>query len=326
MKILIVGLGSIGRRHLRNLAALGATDIHVLTQGRCSLPNDGLPSFQVETDLDQALSRQPVAVFVCNPTALHLETAIAAARRGCHLLLEKPVSHALEGLEELEYLVDDLGLKVQVGFQFRFHGVFQQIKKAVAEGAIGQVVSAHAHWSEYLPAWHPWEDYRKSYSARNDLGGGVLLTLCHPFDYLRWIVGEIEEVQAMTAKISSIETDTEDAAQVTLRFKNGAIGSVYLDYVGRPAKHCLLITGTEGRIEWHDNLGDAKIYRDGGRLFEVIQPGRFFERNEMFLDEVADFLDVIRLDRTPACTLEDGIRALELVVAAKETRMELAQL
>jgi predicted dehydrogenase len=205
-----------------------------------------------------------------------------------------------------------------VGFQFRFHGVFQKIKQVLDEGKIGRVISVHAHWGEYLPGWHPWEDYRQSYSARTDLGGGVLLTLCHPFDYLRWLIGEVEDLQAIGGKLSNLDIDTEDTALVSLRFAQGAIGSIYLDYASRPPKHTLQIVGTDGRIEWDATFGDAKIYSEGGRAFEFISPGRFLDRNEMFISEVAHFLDCIENDRQPACSLDDGIRALELVLDAKD--------
>jgi predicted dehydrogenase len=317
MKILLVGLGSIGRRHLKNLAALGVRQLAAVTRNRCALPQDELPPFLSFGNLETALDWRPDAVFVCNPTAFHLKTALEAARAGCHLFLEKPVSHTLDGLGELTEFAEKQGLKVQVGFQFRFHPVFQKIKKALEHGDIGRVVSAHTHWGEYLPSWHPWEDYRASYSAREDLGGGVVLTLCHPFDYLRWILGESEVVSAVGGQLSDLETDTEDTALMSLRFENGAIGSVYLDYVSKPPKHTLQIIGTRGRIEWDADFGSAKIYMDGGHRFDTISPGKFFERNEMFLAEVADFLDCIKDDREPACNLNDGIRALEIALAAK---------
>ena len=317
MKILVVGLGSIGRRHLQNLSALGIRQLAAVTQNRCQLPLDALPPFLSFEHLEPALAWRPDAVFVCNPTAFHLETAIEAARTGCHLFLEKPVSHTPEGLGELAELVEKQGLNVQVGFQLRFHPVFQKIKKAVQRGDIGRVVSAQAHWGEYLPGWHPWEDYRAGYSAREDLGGGVVLTLCHPFDYLRWMLGEMEVVSAVGGQLSDLATDTEDVALVSLRFENGAVGSVYLDYVSKPPKHTLQIVGTKGRVEWDSDFGSAKIYIDNGRGFETISPGKYFERNELFLAEVADFLDCIKNDREPACNLNDGTRALEIALAAK---------
>lgn len=317
MKTLLIGLGSIGRRHLKNLATLGITDVTVLTNGRCQLSNEGLPSFRSVSSMEAALAVHPDVAIICNPTSLHLETALTVAKRGCHIFLEKPISHSLEGVNELREIVEELGLTVQVGFQYRYHGVFQKMKKRIEEGRIGKVVSTHAHWAEYLPAWHPWEDYRESYSAREDLGGGVVLTLCHPFDYLRFLVGEVEEIQAIGGQLSELEIETEDTALVSLRFANRAVGSVYLDYVSRPSAHRLTIIGTEGRIEWDETCNDAKIYHDGGRRFELLQPGRFVERNEMFLDEMADFLACIEQRKTPICTLDDGIKALRIALMAK---------
>ncbi len=319
MKILIVGFGSIGKRHFDNLVALGYRDFQVLTsQDLSGFENLTGLIIQKETDLADALAKRPDVVFVCNPTALHLETALAAANAGCHVFLEKPVSHRLDGLEKLAALAEVKQLKIQVGFQWRYHGVLKEIRSAIAEGKIGRPTAAHAHWGEWLPGWHPWEDYRQGYSARADLGGGVVLTLCHPFDYLRWMLGECEVASAIGGQLSDLELDTEDTALAMLRFQSGAIGSVYLDYVSQPPKHTLQIIGTEGRIEWEALCGSAKIYSQGGKAFEALMPGRHFERNEMFLDQAADFMDCIQNDRTPNCTLHDGIQALELCLAAKE--------
>ncbi len=318
MKILIVGFGSIGKRHFNNLVALGYRDFQVLTsQDLTGFGNLSGLVIQKETDLASALAQRPDVVFVCNPTALHLETALVAAVAGCPIFLEKPVSHSLDGLEKLAASAEVKQLKVQVGFQWRYNGVLKEIRSAIAEGKIGRPVAAHAHWGEWLPGWHPWEDYRQGYAARTDLGGGVVLTLCHPFDYLRWMLGECEVVSAIGGQLSDLELDTEDTALTTLRFQSGVIGSVYLDYVSQPPMHTLQIIGTEGRIEWDAICGSAKIYSKAGRAFETLMPGRHFDRNEMFLDQTADFMDCILQDRTPACTLHDGIRALQLCLAAK---------
>lgn len=315
MKILLVGLGSIGRRHLQNLAALGARQLAAVTQNRCALPSDNLPPHATFDQLETALQHRPDVVFICNPTALHLESALAAAHAGCHIFLEKPVSNSLDGLDELAFLAEKNDLILQVGFQFRFYPVFQRIKRVIEQGGIGRVVSVQAHWGEYLPGWHPWEDYRAGYSARAGLGGGVLLTLCHPFDYLRWMLGEATVTGATGGQLSDLETDTEDLALVTLRFENGAVGSVYLDYISKPPKHTLQITGTAGRIEWDADFGSAKIY--SGHDIDSISPGKYFDRNELFRAEAADFMDCILHHRQPHCTLRDGVRALELTLAAK---------
>jgi predicted dehydrogenase len=205
MKFLIAGYGSIGRRHMRNLLALGERDIVLYRSHRSTLPDEELAGFQVETDLQKALEASPQAVIIANPTAIHLDVAIPAAERGCHILLEKPVSHNLERLPELKAALKRGGGRVLVGFQFRFHPCIVKAAALLKDGAIGKPLSAHAHYGDYMPGWHPWEDYRKSYSARDELGGGVALTLCHPLDYLRWLMGEVSSVWAFTGKISDME-------------------------------------------------------------------------------------------------------------------------
>jgi predicted dehydrogenase len=322
MKILIAGLGSIGRRHLKNLVTLGERDILLYHTGRGTLPDDELAGFPVETDLAAALDHRPDAVIVANPTALHLEVAIPAAERGCHLLLEKPVSHSMEEVERLQEALRRGGGHTLVGFQFRFHPGLQKIKELLTSSItshpsphpplsnlesrvsppLGRPLSARAHWGEYLPGWHPWEDYRQGYSARRDLGGGVILTLCHPLDYLRWLFGEVEALWAFAGRLGDLDLDVEDTAEIGLRYQSGMLGSVHLDYNQRPSAHTLEVVGTEGVIRW-DNAD--------------MPPG--FERNDLFLAEMRHFLAVARGEATPLCTLEDGIQALRLALAAQRS-------
>ena len=320
MTILICGLGSIGRRHLRNLQALGRDDVVLLRTGKSTLPEDDLEGLPVETELDQALVRwRPEAVVVSNPTALHLEVAIPSAEAGCHLLIEKPVSHTMEGIKDLSEALKRGGGQVLVGFQFRFHPGLRAVKRLMEEGAIGRVISARALWGEYLPDWHPWEDYRLSYSARSDLGGGVVLTLCHPFDYLLWLVGEVESVSAEIGTLGALELDVEDTAEVLLSIKEGILASVHLDYNQRPASHWLEIVGTEGTIQWDNTDGMVRTWTAVENQWHETPPPNGFERNDMFLDEMRHFIEIIDGKTTPLCSLEDGIRVLEIVLAACES-------
>jgi predicted dehydrogenase len=316
MRFLIAGLGSIGRRHLRNLTALGERDI-ILYRSRLSpLPDDELAGFPVETGLADALARRPEAVVISNPTSLHLDVAIPAAEAGCHLLLEKPVSHSLDRLGELRSAVQRGGGRVLVGFQFRFHPSLQTAARLLAEGAIGRPVSARAHWGEYLPDWHPWEDYRQGYAARTDLGGGVVLTLCHPLDYLRWLLGRPELTWACTDTLGDLGIPVEDVAELGLRFPNGALGSVHLDYLQQPASHHVEIVGTQGTLRWSQDDGSLRIYRAEHGRWEIFAPPEGFERNRMFLDEMRHFVAVVRGQAAPCCTLDDGIHTLEIALKA----------
>ncbi len=334
MKFLIAGLGSIGRRHLRNLLALGERDIVLLRSGRSTLPADELASFPVETEIEAALQRhRPQAVIVATPTSLHLPIARPAVEAGCHLLLEKPVSHNLDGLDELQRAAQRSGSRILVGFQFRFHPTIQKAKELLTQDTLGQVLAFHVHWGEYLPQWHPWEDYRQSYAARSDLGGGVIRTLTHPLDYLRFLLGEVQALWAFAAHLSPLEMDVEDVAEIGVRLENGAFGSVHLNYVQRPPAHRWEIVGINGTLSWDNTDGSLTLFR--ARLpfgewaqdppspqVEVFKPPAGFERNHLFLAEMRHFLEVVQGTAQPICTLEDGIRALELAQAALRSAQE----
>ncbi len=323
MKLLIVGLGSVGRRHLRNLQKLGADDIVLLRSGLSTLPDDELAGLPTEDDLNRALRRhRPGAVIVANPTALHLDVAVPAAQAGCHLFIEKPLSHNLDRVADLVHTVEQRGLAVLVGFQFRFHPGLRHIKHLLDSGAIGHVACVHVHWGEYLPGWHPWEDHRQGYAARQDLGGGVVLTLCHPFDYLRWLIGEVETVSAMTGQLGGLDIETEDTANVNLRFACGALGTVHLDYIQRPPAHWLQITGQKGFIRWDNADGAVHYYRSDTEAWETVMPPLGFERNTMFLEEMRHFLDCIQGKSEPLVSLNDGIAALRIALAAKQSSRE----
>jgi predicted dehydrogenase len=335
MKFLIAGLGSIGRRHFRNLIALGEKDLVLLRTRKATLPDDELAGYPVESNIHEALQKhKPEAVIVANPTALHLDVAIPAAEAGRHILLEKPVSHSLERLDLLQQAAQKSGSKILVGFQFRYHPTLNQARELIQSGRLGKILTVHAHWGEYLPQWHPWEDYRQSYAARTDLGGGVIRTLTHPLDYLRSLVGEVESLWSFNGHISPLELDVEDVAEIGLKFSNGAIGGVHLNYFQRPPVHRLEIVGTDGTLRWDNADGILQCShalasfgsfsdRPPAPVNQTFAPPEGFERNQLFVAQTRHFIEIVRGESEPVCTLEDGIRALELALAAIESESTL---
>ena len=332
MKFLIAGLGSIGRRHFRNLIALGETDIVLLRTRKATLPDDELAGYPVETDLQEALKKhRPDAVIVANPTSMHLDVAIPAAEAGCHLLLEKPVSHSLERLDILQRTAEKSGSKILVGFQFRYHPTLNKARDLIQSNTLGKILTVHVHWGEYLPQWHPWEDYRQSYAARADLGGGVIVTLTHPLDYLRYLLGDVASLWSFNGHISPLEMDVEDVAEIGLKFANGAMGSVHLNYVQRPPIHRLEIAGTDGTLRWDNADGVLHFhkmqmsfgsYTDNppAPVIEMFSPPEGFERNQLFLAQTKHFIEIVRGEAEPVCNLDDGIQALKMALAAYESQ------
>lgn len=327
MKFLIAGLGSIGRRHMRNLVALGEKDIVLYRTRKSTMPEEDLAGFPQETELQPALEKhKPDAVIVANPNSMHLDVAIPAAEAGCSLLLEKPLSHSMDRIDELQAALERGNGRVVVGFQFRFHPGLVRAKQLISDGEIGRIISAHVHFGEYLPAWHPWEDYRKGYAARADMGGGVVLTQCHSLDYLPWLVGEVEAVWGFTGKLSDLDVDVEDTAKIGLRFANGALGSIHLDYNQQPPTHRFEIIGTKGSLQWDLSDGITRIYRaspgrgaKGEGEWQGYPVPAGFERNIMFMNEMRHFVRVVRGETESSCPLEDGIRVLRLALAVKES-------
>ncbi len=332
MKFLIAGLGSIGRRHFRNLIALGEKDIILLRSHRATLPDDELAGYPVETDLAEALKKhKPEAVIVANPTSLHLDVAIPAAEAGCHILLEKPVSNSLDRLDVLQKAAEKSGSRILVGFQFRYHPTLNKARELIQASALGKVLTVHAHWGEYLPQWHPWEDYRQGYAARADLGGGVIVTLTHPLDYLRFLLGEVESLWSFNGHLSPLEMDVEDAAEIGLRFVSGAVGGVHLNYFQRPPVHRLEIVGTGGTLRWDNADGVLHHFKmpatfgtfseePPAPVVEAVAPPEGFERNQLFLAQTRHFVETAAGESEPRCTLADGARALRLALAAQESQ------
>ena len=314
MRFLIAGSGSIGRRHMNNLLQLGERDIILYRTFKSTLPDKELDGFPVEIDIHAALGHSPDAVIIANPTAYHLDVAIPAAEAGCHLFIEKPISHQLQRLDLLKAALQKGGGKVLIGYHFRYHPHFRQTKLLLDEGKIGRPLSAHAHYGDYLPQWHPWEDYRHGYSARPDLGGGVALTLCHPIDYLMWFLGEAQTLWKVQDKISDLDIQVEDITELGLRFANGAFGSVHLDFYQQPPAHYFEIVGSEGTIKWNHDDNILHIYSSKNKCWEAIPAPHGFERNDMFLSEMKHFIDVVCGVSAPLSSLHDGERVLKLIL------------
>lgn len=313
----VVGLGSIGRRHLKNLATLGCHHLIAVSRSTSSIPEEPLPKHRVYESLDIALQEKPFAVIVCNPTIFHLSAATKAAKAGCHIFMEKPIAQ-LAIVEPLKEIIEKKQLIFQTGFQLRFHPVLQQIKAIIEEKKIGRILTARAHWGEYLPDWHPWENYKQSYSAQKSLGGGVLLTLSHPFDYLYWFFGAVDKVQAVSINTGHLGIDVEEIATAIIKFKNNVLATVYLDYFEKPKKHIISITASEGKIEWDNEKGEAYLFNSAHPEGTLLSPPKDFVRNDLFLDEMNHFLSCLSHQKQPDCNLNDGITNIQLIEAIKK--------
>ncbi len=322
MKIfLFTGCGSIGRRHIKNLKQL--TPCRILAW---RVRNETLGDFEKETGLEsfksyeEALDQKPDAVFVTNPTSLHLETARQAALRGIPLFIEKPISHTLEGVEDFIRLCTEKKLPVLLGYKMRFHPSVRLMKKLIQEGAIGRPLDIRAHYGGCLKEWHPWEDYRRMYSSRKDLGGGVILDAIHELDYVYWLMGDVDRVESVTGRFSDLEIETEDLAEILLKFQSRAAGSVSLNYFQYPETRYCAVAGTEGTIVWNPNQKRVECFQKSKGAWTYHEEPAGFQTNDMFLDLMRHFLAVLDKKEQPIHTLEDARRVLEVALCARDSK------
>lgn len=316
MKGLLIGYGSIGRRHLTNLHQVGVTDWAVVHTGLGTLPLEPPCPVRVHTSVADALAAEkPDFAVIANPTNLHLETARACVAAGCDVLLEKPVSDRMEGLDDLAAAVNARGTKVLVGFQFRFHPALRRIQDLMRDGTVGDPLHIRVVWGEYLPAWQPGVDWRRSYAARPELGGGAHHTISHPLDYLRMLHGDPSGISARLRAHGLLGLDVAESADVDLRYASGAAAQVHLDYWSRPSRHNVEVVGSNGTIQWDYINSKFRVWTvEAGDWRHEVYPG-LPERNDMFVSEARHFLDVVARKAEPVCTLDDGISVAEQCAA-----------
>ncbi len=324
MKVLIVGLGSIGRRHLKNIKAIDPRiKVAVLRQhskkGR--LGELKAPVEKVFFKKRDALHWQPDIVFVTNPAPFHIKTALTFAKRQAHLFIEKPLSVETKNVAELLRVCKKHHLVLMVGYVLRFFEPLKLMKKTLEEGTIGRVLSVRASVGRYLPDWRPYGDYRLNVSARRELGGGAVFELSHELDYVRWFAGEIKEVSACLDTIGDFAIDVEDIAEINLRFKNNAMGNVHLNMLDRSANRSCRIVGTNGTLQWDssDDKHFVRLYSSKTNSWVDVLPLKSLDHNQMYLDELRHFFDCVHHKIQPLVNGVEALRIVEIALAAKKS-------
>jgi predicted dehydrogenase len=319
VKALVVGGGSIGRRHLKNLAALGVGPLGVVEverETRDRVQKElGAATF---TTLEEGLAWNPQFAVIATPPHLHIEQALAAAERGMDLFIEKPLTHRPEGIGQLAKLLSQHNCISLVGCNMRFHPGPAQVKRFIAEGRLGKVLFARIHAGSYLPEWRPGTDYRQNYAAKAETGGGCMLDCIHEIDLARWYLGEVEEVMACAAHLSRLEIDTEDYAFLFLRHESGAVSEVHLDYLQRSYERGCQIAGEQGTLGWDFREGKLRWYDAGRREWTEIAQPPGWTVNDMYIAEMQHFLDCVRKRTATALPVAEAARVMEVVFAAKK--------
>ena len=327
MKILVVGYGSIGKRHVNNLLSiLKIPDIEIIIcTHRKDIDNELKNRCKIIETIDDCINQKPIAAIITNVTSLHIQTALKLASEGLHLFIEKPLSNNLENIKKLSDIVYEKKLITLMGFNLRFHECIKKIKELLEKNTIGKIISVNAESGSYLPDWHPDEDYRKSYASKKKLGGGVVLTCIHEIDYLHWFFGEVKELFAMTGKFSNLEIEVDDLASIVMKFSNNVIAELHLDFFQKPDFRCCKIIGTDGIIYWDSKDNIVKVY--DVKLEKWIEKINIinYERNDMYVDEIKYFLDCVDKNKNTNNDIKNGVStlniALDIIQSSKSKRL-----
>lgn len=320
-RLLIVGCGSIGARHARNAAALGAGDIGVVdldAARRAAVAGEvGARGFE---SLEAALDWQPEIAVICTPPTQHVPAARLCVEAGCDLLVEKPLAASTDGLDELSTAMARHDAGAAVGYQLRFHPAIARMRALVRDGALGRLCAVRAEFGQYLPDWRPSRDYRETYTAQAAQGGGILLDASHEIDYLQWIAGTIAGVFARLERLSDLAIDVEDTAALVMRIGDGTdnlIGELHLDCVQRGYSRTCMLIGTNATVRW-DIASGLRITEASGAVFEERLTA---EPNAPYLAELDAFL-AARDAVEPFASIDDARRVLDVVLAARRSATE----
>ena len=318
MKALVVGYGSIGQRHLANLrhllphARIGV--LRSVYSGVAAQPPEGADELFYE--IDAAVAFAPEIVLICNPSPFHIPVARRLLSAGAHLFIEKPLAAELSGVDDLLVESRASGRVLFVAYNMVFLPSLEFIREMILSGKLGRVLSVRAEVGQYLPDWRPAKDYRQGASARRDLGGGVLLELSHELHYLNWLFGSLSSVQASVVRTGELESEVEDLAELLLKFRDGPLVSVHLDFLQRSYSRSCKIIGTTGTLSWQ--AASQQVWFQAASDLEAVL---LFEasgsnRNEVYLKELAHFLDCVAGRAQPRVDGEQAKEVLRVVAAA----------
>ena len=293
MKILVIGYGSIGKRHISNLSKIGKIKIIVLTKRK----KDSFlkkNNCQVFSKLEDCLNETPIAAIICSETSFHINTASKLIKKNIHIFIEKPISNSLTGIKELKRIIKSKKIITHVGCVQRFHPVMKKTRKIIEKKSIGRIKFLHAENGSYLPDWHPYEDYEQSYASKTSLGGGVILTCIHELDYLIWLFGKITHTVAINKNIGGLGIKVNDFSSSILEFSNKIIGELHLDFFQRPKSRFCKIVSEKGSLYLDYEKNQLQFYNVRSKKWKTIIKLNKFNKNSMYLDEMKYFLKCIK--------------------------------
>lgn len=286
-KVLIISLGSIGKRHLRNVRTLlPDAQIAVLRRGaQQDLPPGADLLF---TDFKEAVSFEPNAVIIASPAHLHIDDALPFLEKEIPLFLEKPISHSTQNLDAFVEFCQKSNTFVMVGYILRFLPALLAVKKVIQAGKLGKIYTGHIQVGQYLPDWRPTSDYRSGVSAQSALGGGALLELSHEIDYAIWLFGHPDHIYCRSGRSSDLEIDVEDNANILFEYDHSEGHKtviIQLDFLQRVPQLTLQIVGSAATLKADLIRENVTLYYPNDEEGQPLEFTRSQNGNEPYLKQ-----------------------------------------
>lgn len=314
MKILVVGTGSIGTRHIKNLHELGH-EIFAVDINAENLKNVSSLTKENYTSLEEALKAKPDAAFICTYSNDHIKPAVKCAEAGCHLFIEKPLSTSIEEVDELLSIIDKNKLITMVGCNMRFHPAVAYIHEQLKENRyFSKPLWGNFETGYYLP--FDKKDYQKNYKANRSMGGNLILDAIHELDYAIWFFGEPEEVICNKGIISSLKIDTEDHVEMIVKYRSGAVTTMHMDYLQHGYSRRCKVVCEEGTVVWDfvgGSIGSVTV-QDGEWSWKDMKVALAY--NQMYIDEARYFIDSVSAGRPTFNSISESMKSLRLALAA----------
>lgn len=321
MKVIVVGAGSIGRRHIGNLLKLDR-DLQVGVAEPSETSRDAVREtwgLEPLPSLESALERESYdAALVCTPNHLHIPQAKILAEAGCHLFVEKPLCLDREEALGLVPILERSGVVLMVGCNLRFHPGVSALVEVLRSGKIGRPLYARAQFAHYLPNWRPGQNYRRTYSARKEQGGGILLDDIHEPDYLCWLLGDVTRVSGFLPTIGDLDVDVEDVADYIMWHGDRLYSHVHADYLRRDKIRGCELVGTEGSVVWQSRkknpeIVDVKLFDATLGKWKTVFFNDTYDLNAQYLDEIDYFFGSIQEGRKPMNGVDQAIRLMNVL-------------
>ena len=315
-RVAVIGLGNIATRHRRNLKQLfpKVTLFAMSASGR--IPSDVVSDSDfVVTSTQELIEAKVELVIVASPATFHAKHAIPLIEAGIPTLIEKPVTAEVKDIKLLSEAISKYQTPVAVGYCLRYLPSSLKVKKLLEENKLGILYNAQIHIGQYLPDWRPTKDYRDSVSASKHLGGGALLELSHELDYAQWLLGDFSVEHAILRSSKELELNVEDIADITLLSNKGVVSHVHLDFLQRLAQRKCSIIGSKGRLDWDLISNSVTFY--GANENEIIYSDIDWDKNEMYIAMVRDFIEMIKGCPNNCVVLDEATKTIQLIETIK---------